>query len=686
MVIRKLKRRWAYACLTGLALAVPALADDKTAAEPSATSAGSDPAPASASPLKLLPSDVLAQPAADEPAKPDARRPVPAYRRQTLGQNPLPSSSIGSLRRPVESTPPPPEPPPTVYPDGQALIVSPIDPPTGYAGPSGVAPSDLQDDSHFIPIEDRWRIGFPEWDRYDKGHPFLDDYPFDPGSLWNPYKQNWLKGDYPIYGQNTFLNVTASLLSVTDAREVPTPTRPFESTVNPFQEQFFGKPSQLSTSNYVSLSFDLFHGDAAFKPIDWRIQLTPVFNFNTLNLNELGIVNTNDFKGTSRDRTFTTLEEWFLETKLFDIGPNYDFVSLRAGSQFFNADFRGFLFVDTNRAVRLFGTLHENREQFNLIYFNQQEKDTNSELNDLFHSRDQQIGIANYYYQDFIWPGYTAMVNAAYNHDDPTFHFNKNNFLVRPDPVGTFTPHTLDVVYLGWAGDGHINRFNITHQFYWALGHDSFNPMANQPQEINAQFFACELSYDRDYVRFRTSFLWASGDHQINNRHATGFDSIMDNPNFAGGQFSYFDRQAIGLFGVNLTNGLSLLPDLRSSKIQGQSNFVNPGLYLLNFGVDVDLTPKWKMINNINFLWFDDTDVLQQFVFQKPIDTYIGIDLSTGLEYRPFLSNNVIVTTGLSCLIPGEGFDDLYDNWKFGPVSSNPHPLLAGFLVVNLNF
>ncbi len=94
------------------------------------------------------------------------------------------------------------------------------------------------------------------------------------------------------------------------------------------------------------------------------------------------------------------------------------------------------------------------------------EKDTNSGLNEIDHNRDQEIVIGNFYRQDFIWPGYTSEGSIHYNHDEPSTHFNANGFLVRPDPDGIFQPHQLDVVYLGWAGDGHINRFNITHQFY----------------------------------------------------------------------------------------------------------------------------------------------------------------------------------------------------------------------------
>ena len=47
----------------------------------------------------------------------------------------------------------------------------PVDPPAGYSGPSGISPSEEQENSHFVPVEDRWRIGMPEYDRYDQGHP-----------------------------------------------------------------------------------------------------------------------------------------------------------------------------------------------------------------------------------------------------------------------------------------------------------------------------------------------------------------------------------------------------------------------------------------------------------------------------------------------------------------------------------
>jgi hypothetical protein len=562
----------------------------------------------------------------------------------------------------------------------QPFFRQPIDPPLGYAGQSSVLASENQQTDDFVPMEDRWRLGFPAWDRYDKGHPPVDDYPYVEGHWWDPYNQNVLKGDYPIIGQHTFLAITASSQTLLEARQVPTPATGFESTSNPFQTNFIGNGNQFFYDQYFRLGVDLSHGDTAFKPADWRVHIQPVFNINYLTVSELGIVSPDVTDGLSRGRDYFALQEWFAEYKLADTSPYYDFVSVRAGSQPFVSDFRGFIFDDTNRGVRLFGTRLSNREQFNVLFFDQLEKDTNSELN-TFNDRGQYVLVMNYYRQDFIVPGYTAEVSFHYDHDKATVHFDDNGFLVRPDPSGIFQPHQIDAYYLGLAGDGHIGPINVSDAFYYVFGHDDMNPLAGRPVQISAGMAALELSYDRDWVRFRTSFLYASGDHNINSGAATGFDSILDDPNFAGGKFSYWQRQQIGLLGVNLVQRNSLLPDLRASKAEGQANFVNPGLELINFGMDFAVTPKLRLISNVNLLWFDSTNVLEQFVFQDNIHRHIGTDLSLGAEYRPYLNNNCIIDGGIAGLIPGQGFHDLYDNIDGGVPTQ-----LAGFLDVTLTY
>ena len=564
------------------------------------------------------------------------------------------------------------------------LVETPWQVPTGYSGSSGVLAPDYPVDQHFVPIADRWRLGYPEWDRYGEDHsvfcggdPFEEDAPYARGAWYNPYRQNMLKGDYPIYGQHTFLNLSTTAFYSFDFRQVPTPTTPFESTDDPFAEEFFGDPDQFFIRNDYRFMFELVHGDAGFKPADWRVRITPILNLNYLDVEELAVVNPDVRQGTTRYRNFLALEEFFIESKLADTSPYYDFISARAGSQLFVSDFRGFVFADTNLAVRVFGTRNANRDQFNVAMFDQFEKETNSELN-RFQSRPQNVIIANYFRQDFIWPGYTTQFSFHYNQDrGDGLVFDRNDFLVRPDPVGVFTPHRIDAVYLGWTGDGHINRININHALYLVYGQDDLNPLSGRKVSIEAEMAALELSIDRDWMRFRTSAFYASGDENIFDGRGGGFDSIIDNTNFAGGEFSYWNRQAIRLNGVNLVDRFSLVPHLRSSKIQGQTNFVNPGLFLANFGVDMELTPRARLVNNVNLLWFDRVQVLEQFTFQSDISHHIGTDISSGVEYRPLLNDNLVVVAGVSGLVPGQGFEDL-----FATLSQDVDNLFAGFIEV----
>ncbi|MFM1802732.1 MAG: hypothetical protein RJA81_2084 [Planctomycetota bacterium] len=569
----------------------------------------------------------------------------------------------GFLRRPIEAEAPLVT--PLIDPETIESIIEPITfEPLGHAGSTSVSPLEPRTSLDRVPIADRWRIGFPAWDRAKTGGPVRGiDSPYDPGSWWDPYHQNVLKGDYAIFGQNVFLNITAKADLDFEGRQIPTQTSPFESTARAFSPEFYGRSSSFITLQYYSLGFELFQGDAGFKQPDWKLKILPVWGVSNFSFSELAQTSPNVLEGTSRLRTyFNPIQEGYLEYRLADVSPDFDFISIRMGNQPFITDFRGFLFQDTTRGIRFFGNLFSNRGQWNLAYFRQWEKDTNTALN-TFNDRPQNLFFANYYHQDFLFPGYTVQFSLSYDNDLSSFKFDKNRFLTRPDGAGVFQRHTVNAAYFGFAGDGHIERFNFSHQFYWAFGNDTLNPIANQPVTINAQMAAIEASYDRDWVRFKSFFFWSSGDPNVNDNKANGFDTILDNPNFAGGQFSYWNRQQLPLFAVNLTQRLSLVPDMRNSKIQSQANFVNPGIMIPGLAMDMDLTPKLRMISTAQLLWFDQTSPLKQFLFDGNIRRFIGGDLSTGFEYRPLLSENVTFVGGVSMLIPGEGFQSIYSNF-----------------------
>ena len=555
-----------------------------------------------------------------------------------------------------------------------------IEPVLRYGTPELPNPDTYQE------MTDRWRITPPPYELTDKPKAravrkrIIDKE----GATLDPYNQNLLKGDLPIFGKDWFLNLTAISDTLAESRTLPTPSG--VSAVRPGSTGFFGRDNQNLFTETVIASFDLFQGDTAFKPIEQRYKVTLIGNLNYVHLREDGLVKPDVRRGTTRTDTHLSLQEFFYERKIQDLSPNYDFVSFRAGSQPFNSDFRGFIFNDTNLGVRLFGNYASNRYQYNLAAFDRLEKDTNSGLNTM-QLRDQKVVIANLYWQDFLVHGYTQQFSMHFVRDDASFHFDRNGVLVRPAPAGVFTPHQIRAAYLGESGLGHIGRFNVDHAVYYVFGHDDLNPIAGPDPElrdrngvrIGAGMAALEVSYDRDWLRPRLAFFYASGDRNPRDRNARGFDAIYDSPNFAGGGFSFFNRLGIRLAGsgVALVERGSLLTSLRSSKDEGQPNYVNPGVQIASAGVDIDVTPRMKAIVTANYIRLDATEPVEAILFQGNIHKTIGTDISVGLRYRPLLNQNFVIVGGAAALLPGRGFKDIYEK---------DHPLYHVFTNVILTF
>src|SRR5262249_26113674 len=129
--------------------------------------------------------------------------------------------------------------------------------PLGAAGKESV-PSAKQTQPDRREVRDRWRIGFPEYDRYgDKGARGRD-IPFKKGHWYDPYNQNKIKGDYPIIGNKTFLILSAVSSTVTELSRTPKPSD--VSSDRPGSAEFFGKPEALAVNQTLQLSFEVFHG------------------------------------------------------------------------------------------------------------------------------------------------------------------------------------------------------------------------------------------------------------------------------------------------------------------------------------------------------------------------------------------------------------------------------------------
>ena len=469
----------------------------------------------------------------------------------------------------------------------------------------------------FQALPNRWNYQWPAFKRYENE----PREPWSVGRPFDPYNQNRTKADFPIGGsQSLFANLNLQM----------------NSAINPRQVAKDGSVSQVFNNNNFVGGAELFRGDTVFQPKSWALRGTVVGNINALDGNV--------------GRTYG-VEEAFAEKRLAVLSPAFDFVSIRGGMQNFNSDFRGYLFVDNQLGVRLFGNARSNRDQYNVAYFSMRDRDPASQLH-RFTNRNQDVVIANYYVQDVGTPGYTAMVNVHLNRDRGT----------------DADPHTLQVTYAGLHGDGKWGSWSVSHAYYEAFGHDDDNRIARvlndgiaAPVDVSARMAAIEVSRDADWRRYRGSFFYASGDKGQAGK-ATGFDSITDNPNLAGGQFMFWDQQQTSLtgkaFGAILSDKFSLLPNLRN-KFTDRSNFANPGLVLVNGGVDLRLSPQLKVVTNASYLRLADPTILQRILDSQRLpgfeDPTIGWDIGAGAKFRPMVNENLFVVLGFSMLSPGDG-------------------------------
>ena len=519
--------------------------------------------------------------------------------------------------------------------------------------PDAINPAPVDAAGEFLALPDRWRImeslGFK--------------FPW-----YDPYNQNIWKGDKPmklplLEGNDWFFSLLGISDTIIEPRSIPTPVGPQASDEPGALDIYAGIDQTIFAQTFLA-GIIVFKGDTIFKPPAHEFRLTLGLQYNRVETDDVRALEIDPRRGRVRTDTFVAVQELFYDKHLRDVSDRYDFDSLRIGIQPFSSDFRGFLFQDLQFGVRLFGNRENNFWQYNFAYFRRLEKDTNSGLNDVGAGfRDDDILLANVYRQDFPVKGFTSQATVVYNRNRETdFFFDENGFLARPASIGTEQPREYDVTYLGYNGDGHFGRINLTASGYLAVG-DTTAVFTGRNNRIEAGFFAAEAGVDFDWIRTRLSVAYASGDDEPFDDDSNGFDAIFENPIFAGSDTNYWTRQNIPLIGgggVALTGRNSMIPSLRSSKELGQSNFDGPGLRLIGFGADFDLTPESRVSVNLNELWFDETASVELARNEAPIDRSIGTDLSFSWIWRPYQTQNAIFRLSAAGLFPGSGLERLY--------------------------
>ena len=513
-----------------------------------------------------------------------------------------------------------------------------------------------------VPIPDRWRL--------------IESLGVVKERWWDPYNQNTYKGDrpinpdkvpwLPITGDDWFFIVNAVSDTVFEPRTFPIPVG-VQTTERPDSIDVFGKDASYVLSQTFIVGAALLKGSTAYKPPDVEYRVTLAGNINYVDVPERRVLFVEPSKPSHRFDHFVGVQEAFFDYHFRNVSDRYDFDSVRIGIQPFQADFRGFLFNDNQLGIRFFGTRDNNRFQYNFGGFWRLEKDTNSGLNAVLQTpRDDYVFYVNAYRQDFLIPALTSQLTFVWNanREAQDVQIDDNGFPVRPALLGSLRGRDYDVFYLGYNADGRIGRINLTGSAYYAFGEDRNSFFTDERADISAYFAALEASYDRDWMRFRLSAAFASGDSDPYDDVETGYDAIFENPVFAGADTSYWIRQTIPFAGggraisVNGRNGI--LNSLRSSKEQGQSNFNNPGLVLVGAGADFDITPEFRLSANANHLWFENTATLQALRNEGSIPKAIGWDLSAAAIWRPKATQNIVFRLSGAALVSGAGFEDLF--------------------------
>lgn len=616
---------------------------------------------------------------------------------QPSAETPAPAAAPQSGPPVNERAAPPPTPVEEELIDGRRRpdIVRPLEDPLNQFNPGAVrSPPPQAFPSDHVPIPDRWRL--------------IQSLGLIRERWWDPYNQNTYKGDRPIcinsdeererraaareaaeaagqpapygsavcrtprflglQGEDWFFVGSAVSDTVLEPRSFPIPGGE-QNTGNPGGQDVFGRNNSLVAVQTFIVSAALIKGSTAYKPpdVEWRLTLAGQANY--VDVPERRVLDVRPSIGTNRFDYAVGVQEAFLDYHIQNTSRRYDFYSVRVGIQPFQLDFRGFLFQDSNLGVRLFGNRDNNRWQFNLAAIWRLEKDTNSGLNNLFQTpRQDWILHANVYRQDFPAVGLTSEASVTWNinREADDIEVDDNGFPVRPSLIGNLRARNYDAIYLGYGVDGRIGRMNLTAFGYAVLGQDRDNIFTGEPARIQGFFAAAEPSYDFNWVRLRGAALFSSGDNNPFDNVQRGFDAIFENPIFAGADTSYWIRQTIPFAGgaraVSLSGRNGIINDLRSSKEQGQSNFVNPGTMLLGVGADFDLTPALRVSANANHLWFHRTGVLEVLRQQTPIRRDIGWDLSAAVIWRPTMIQNVVFRLSGAVLQPGTGFQDLFEN------------------------
>jgi AMIN domain len=476
-------------------------------------------------------------------------------------------------------------------------------------------------------VDTRWRT-------YD-----LEGVPQYGYNLLDTYNQNRIKGDFPLEGKwfgeadifQTYVLKERRNLDYTNAL----PGEKFVSHNN-FQDEngIFG--------------FEIRHNDDRFFPSDFRIHIDGSADWKS---------DINAFNTTAQGHA--QVFDAFSDIQLHNFGNvNFNQVFLRGGIQAFKSDFHGLIFNDSGLGGRIFGNALSNRVRYDFVMLKLFQRDAVSGFFDFSKPSQHTVLISRFTWEDFLVTGWNSEWSVHWNHDPRKINQSDSNQL------------NLDTYYIGTTLNGNLGRFIFNPAIYGVFGTADHLVDGDRVQhDVRAWTGVLDLEYPMDEWKFRVGYVYESGERGgSNSRTDTAFDAISDAVTLFGGPFSYWVGEDIKYSKGDFTRANSFDPSLRGTN--NQSNYVNPGLQLVNGGFDTTITPRVAVSFNVNWLYFNNigTYNTNNIVNGVPTTTTInhhnaGIEENIFIRWKPFLRQRndfFIVDTGFSVLQPLAGIKDAF--------------------------
>ena len=132
-----------------------------------------------------------------------------------------------------------------------------------------------------------------------------------------------------------------------------------------------------------------------------------------------------------------------------------------------------------------------------------------------------------------------------------------------------------------------------------------------------------------------------------------------------GGPLSYFVGENIKFGNGDFVRANSFYSSLRG--LNNQANYVNPGMQLINTGVDTIFTRRVQMALNVNYYLFNELGAYaNNNKFGVPVRILHhdgGFEQNVFLRFKPFLrqlNDLLLIDTGFSVMQPLQGMKDAF--------------------------